>query len=538
MPTLAMYDVMKIQDFVFNSNKTKENCGASIIVQKVFEDGFDKILKGNAFKDWKKPPLDFRMTLENPPDIEVIYIGGGNALIAFKDEKLAIETTQKLSQRVLEQSGGMLQFSVAYQDFDFNAAYDAVKEDLIKKLKMNKACRTYSYPMLGIGITKLGITDGLPAVNQDDKEFLSASAELKRSAFRNSSGYLTKKLSKSYDFETEFDKLGQKEGENYIAVVHIDGNNMGKTLEKLVTGTADVKEAVPMMREFSYKLDQTFVDVFITIVEKLKKNQSDPDFRNKFYIKDEDKLRIRPIVLNGDDVTFVCAGKLGITLAEHFLQELDKRSPMKLDVNNKDVPLSACAGVAIVKSHFPFYRAYELAEELCKSAKEKGKIVANKTKREVGSWIDYHIVYSGVTTRLSELREHAYKVPGLNDASPLEYTGSESKISTAQYNLLWRPWCVAGHVDPKYQWQNLKNIHDDFKKYWSRSRLKTLRNTMIKSEDDVESLLEHYGSRGYNLPKFQAADKPFPKNNQTPYFDALELLDFFVELKEEQGGEQ
>ena len=39
-------------------------------------------------------------------------------------------------------------------------------------------------------------------------------------------------------FPSELDKLGQKETENYIAVVHIDGNNMGKKFADLTTLSA------------------------------------------------------------------------------------------------------------------------------------------------------------------------------------------------------------------------------------------------------------------------------------------------------------
>lgn len=533
MPMLAMYDVLKIQDFVFNSNKTKENCGASIIVQKIFEEGIDIVLNGNAFKNWSVPPYEFRMLSGNPPDAEVIYVGGGNALVAFKDRESAIDMTQQLSKFVLEQSGGMLQFSVAYQEFSTKAIFQNVKEEMIKQLKTNKASKRYSYPMLGIGITRLAMPDGLPATKEENKEFYSKSAALKRKAFDDSKDYFRKKLGENYDFQTEFDKLGQKEGENYIAVVHIDGNNMGAKLEDLTRDSKDFAAAVPILREFSHKLDQTFIETFIAIVDKLQQGLKIPDFFSKFNIVD-DKIIIRPIVLNGDDVTFVCAGKLGITLVEHFLLELSKRSPIKLK-HADDIPISACAGVAIVKSHFPFYRAYELAEELCKSAKEKGKIVAKLAGHEieVGSWLDYHVVYSGVTTRLPELRENAYKVHGMDPADILKFSnnGNEEQLSFTRYNLLWRPWCVIGDVDQEYKWQDLKTIHCQFRKDWTRSRLKTLRNTLIKSEQDVISLLAHYNSRGYFLPEFEGKKEPFPSNNQTPYFDALELLDFFFELE-------
>ena len=77
----------------------------------------------------------------------------------------------------------------------------------------------------------------------------------------------------------------------------------------------------------------------------------------------EERLPFRPIVFGGDDVTFVCEGRLGLPLAAHYLTRLAS------EILPDGDPLYARAGIAIVKTHYPFARAYELAGRLGDSAK-------------------------------------------------------------------------------------------------------------------------------------------------------------------------
>jgi hypothetical protein len=49
--------------------------------------------------------------------------------------------------------------------------------------------------------------------------------------------------------------------------------------------------------------------------------------------------------------------------------------------------LAACAGIAVVKLHFPFHRAYELAEDLLKSA----KMVKRNVKQVPCCALDFHV---------------------------------------------------------------------------------------------------------------------------------------------------
>jgi hypothetical protein len=106
------------------------------------------------------------------------------------------------------------------------------------------------------------------------------------------------------------------------------------------------------------------------------------------------------------------------------------------------------------------------------------------------------------------------------------------------YNLLWRPWCVSGDFEEKYKWKALKQILDYFKdnNKWSRSKLKKLRNQSIKSEADIHMMLTELKSREKELPEFDGkGKKDYFRDRQCPYFDALELLDFYQKIPGREG---
>ena len=68
--------------------------------------------------------------------------------------------------------------------------------------------------------------------------------------------------------------------------------------------------------------------------------------------------RDRALVFGGDDVTFVCDGRLGLSLATLYAREFAAETAKRPECG----PLTARAGIAIVKTHYPFARAYALAD--------------------------------------------------------------------------------------------------------------------------------------------------------------------------------
>ncbi|MBP5435432.1 hypothetical protein J6Z39_06400 [bacterium] len=150
---------------------------------------------------------------------------------------------------------------------------------------------------------------------------------------------------------------------NFIAVVHADGNGLGQFLQ-------DQKENKDFdIKTFSKTLDDCTVTSARTAFEYIKQNY-----------KDSDKYPFRPIVLGGDDFTFICKAKDAVEFTKKFIQEFEKNTQdKKLDQKDGNM-FTVCAGIAFVKKNYPMHFAYELAESLCSLAKGKAK----NLKREKG----------------------------------------------------------------------------------------------------------------------------------------------------------
>jgi hypothetical protein len=223
-------------------------------------------------------------------------------------------------------------------------------------------------------------------------------------------------------------------------------------------------------------------------------------------------LPFRPLVYGGDDVTFVCDGRLGLALAVYYLQQFEKES-----TNLPGGPAYACAGVAIVKTHYPFARAYNLAEDLCRSAKRFVREQKEAGKGD-GSAIDWHIAASGRGDSISAIREREYKTHNddLLSLRPLLCTRQDDSLRT---------WWVVEQA----AWQ-LKYTNS-----WRerRNKVMALRETLRQGRENVAQFLTRYGLA--QLPELDT-DQPGESrkngfhNGRCLYFDAIEALDIFLPL--------
>ena len=534
---LAVYDITGIQNFIFATNRLRENLGGSIIVKKASEDLLKDTIKDKCKNTLEK--IESKDIRWNDHEAVIVYLGGGNALVIFNELEKAIEITKALSEEILELSGGLLSFNVAYEKINLNnfrGDYNNVFANLI--VKKNSFVKTT--PLLGIGITKAELSSGLPVqyVDIKSREYLSFATKSKRE--KNDSKHFDYLLTevKNYVFPLQFEDLGQKVGDNYISVVHIDGDSIGKTIHEFLNEPIDdYGFSLYRMSKFSRELNEIYTCALKLVIKDLAKSLESNEFKENFKLKLVNSainyLPIRPIILKGDDITFITNGKLGVNLAAMYLKKL---SELELNVLGKQIPLSASAGVAIVKTTFPFDRAYTLAEELCKSAKKKGKIIQVKNNlSNRGFWLDFHIIQSGFTSDLNETRKTQYTLQGVPD--PDDLTAKDNKLIYKQNKLLWRPWCVVGDpkLPSKYSWKNLTSLIQGFlssEDKWPRSKVKKLQHLLTGSNEEVNHFILRMGSRGVKLPPFQNEFKRF-YDNVTPYFDALELLDYYLPQMEE-----
>ena len=240
-------------------------------------------------------------------------------------------------------------------------------------------------------------------------------------------------------------------------------------------------------------------------------------------------LPIRPLLLGGDDITFVCDGRIALELATEALtlfEQMDALAALKGKIR-------ACAGVALVKTHAPFSRAYDLAESLCISAKK----LLRKNEKEDWSALDWHIGLNSPTETLSALRQRQYRVP-------LE--GQEIQ----NYILTCRPYLLRQYeglrTDPSWEWLIEDVLSPDGKGFrtsnprntpnWQahRSKLKTLREIVREGSSEVA---EAFQTWKVAHPLLALPDKM--KNGfigqETPLLDAVELLDIHFPLYSPRG---
>ena len=190
-----------------------------------------------------------------------------------------------------------------------------------------------------------------------------------------------------YAFPSEFEKLGQRETEDYMAIVHIDGNNMGEKFRDCSTLT----KRKNMSRAVYWKTVLAFCMLLADILGDYAAMHKHLSLEEA----DDGKmlLPIRPIVLGGDDMTFVCTAKYALSFTRTIMEALN------------DLGIDTCGGVSILPTAYPFFRGYEIAEQLCGAAKSKMRAM-----REEGSscWLDFAILHGEQPPTLEQIREQQY----------------------------------------------------------------------------------------------------------------------------------
>ena len=193
-----------------------------------------------------------------------------------------------------------------------------------------------------------------------------------------------------------------------VAVIHIDGNGVGGVMRRLdevlsekgrgalrrelevAEGSGDALRTFVL--EISERLDAAVKLAFRSAWERVAKlARKDAEDSNKQYTA----IPVVPVILGGDDVTVITSGDYALPFAAAYLryyEEATRSDPILCYLTppeGQDTgPMTAAAGVAIVKRNFPFHIAYELAEKLVGRAKKVGK-----TAQPPCSTLDYHVLF-------------------------------------------------------------------------------------------------------------------------------------------------
>ncbi len=360
--------VQGIQGFIFQTNTLAEIAGASALVEDVCTQAFEEFAPGGA--NIIGAAGNIKHLFDNREDCE-------RAVLRFPRKIMEMAPGITISQAVVEMDGD-----------DFCAAVELLEQKL--RIQRNR-------PSTGIqqGLTALkrAPKTGLPAESSIKGELADSSTTAKMGAADE--GQLCDKAfgpdeagKRTYPKDTSL-----MTGENdWIAIIHADGNGLGKVVQK-------VGRNLEEYRDFSQKLDEC------------TKNAAREAFRATTYTG-EKIVPIRPVVLGGDDLTLICRADIAIPYAETFMREFERQTELHLgamlerhQVFNGENKLTCCAGIAYVKSSYPFYYGYELAVALCDQAKKDAK---NDKLPESGlapSCLMFHKVQDSFIESFDEIRK-------------------------------------------------------------------------------------------------------------------------------------
>ena len=327
--------VQGIQSFIFKTNELRDIAGASELVEKICTTLFLETLGKQNEKKWKD-------------DHQVIAAAGNVKYILNEEEcRKAVRFFPKAV--MCEAPGITISQAVVEMGGNFKNSINLLEKKLHE---------TRNRPAIPINLGLLGMLraprTGLPAIDYKDGNPIDEATRAK-----NNNNELRQLCKKSFGFDVKHDQIAYDikdltNGNDWIAIIHADGNGLGRVVQEVGCDKEKYKQ-------FSKNLDEA---------TKMSAQAAFNAVKNKF---DNNKhIPIRPVVLGGDDMTAIIRGSLACDYVKKYLAEFEYNTKEKLDglLPNGMKHLSACAGIAFIKSSYPFYYGYNLAEELCGEAKK------------------------------------------------------------------------------------------------------------------------------------------------------------------------
>lgn len=349
-------EVSQKQSYIFASKKLRENAERSEDIAYVTGSAFFRETAAELYRE----------------EDNLVYSGGGHTVLQFASGEQATAFARRVTEAVLRRYAG-LELFVRQLPYDAARTPGENLKELSAALERKKALRRTGFRQLSFGVEALDGESFSPRVHGE--------SPVRRPRQNGGSA-----PPEGWEFPAEFEKLAG--ADNFIAVIHIDGNAMGKRVDRVYRRFGqDWESCRAGLQRFSRSIQRDFEQAFLETAEEAARQ----------FPELAPALPVRPVILAGDDVCFVSAGSIGLECARIFLERLAARTNSEDQEN-----YSACAGVALVHTKFPFHRAYDLAEELCTSAKRFGAALDPDGRV---SAMDWHIEFGQLKDSLAELRE-------------------------------------------------------------------------------------------------------------------------------------
>jgi len=519
---LVLIETSGNQAFIFATNKLRENVGASELTSQV---GTNFVLDAVCQCDGRVPdhPQDPSSYAEigNTNPVEIILAVSGKALLLVNNQKQGRELVQQITLRALKEAPGLeVCGAVGNDEFDVN---DETSDTLHQKIRdiherlqktrsrlTGAAARFPRLPIVaecassGLPAARMpNCQDRLPDEEQTSPYSAQTFAKLRARDFweerRDKTLQRHSSSAKLPAATTELEGLGY----DWLGIVHADGNGLGKVFldfNKRIQSESNgnplsARDYITKLRAFSLALNDCTEKAFCESLGVLRPRQG--------------FTPIVPLVLGGDDLTVVCDGRQALQFTKRFLDEFE-RATREHEGIRPIMPngVTSCAGVAIVKPHFPFFAGYQLAEELLKSAKREKPCSA----------IDYHILYDASGPDLERIRR-------------------ELTVDQGRTVLVARPYITSETGPPNRTWSKLadriqavRQTDDEGRRLLPTRMLHDLRESLFLGREAAESRLELVRNRYSELDRLLVNQRLYWNEGEryvTGLLDAIDTSEFW-----------
>jgi hypothetical protein len=553
---LVLLETSGNQHYIFSTNKLRENVGAS---QLTYLAGTQFVLEvveaiGGPKGLWSDRSIELRANLSDPDknvpinrsqtQAEVILATSGKALVLVKDNDTAKKLVEKVTLHALKEAPGLDLCGVVSKVFDWDKEplHEIVKS-VHNRYEEVRASRTSPQERFQLfPIIELCLSSGLPAADavEEGEDILACSRTslAKRKRFDPWFKRIQRLIEDTgFKLVRNIDKL--EKDLNWIAVVHGDGNGLGQIMLKFHEH-ADTRDAsknrdyVDKLRRFSLALEGCTEEAFKTALSVFPPSK-------------KGQLPLVPLILGGDDLTVVCHGAYAIPFTRRFLQEFESQTARR-DNFDSIIPeiadkalgadhLSACAGIAITKPHFPFHSGYDLAEALLGSAKTVKKQVQGKKGPYPCSAIDFHALYDASGVDFDVIRARLQVDDGNTLLTAKPYVVTSMTDAWVKSVVEGCDWAKAHHIDELDRRIEAITAEEEGRRKLPNSQLHDLREGLFLGYEGADArmkLMRHrYADQGLNELLESREPEPslfrvYPEGKRkNRLLDAMDVVEFW-----------
>lgn len=525
MPVITLVDVLRVQSFIFATNRLIDVvAGSNLVADATSRDLLTHFGHG----------------------VRVVTAAGGNAVLEFDDEPQARDWTAAYSRTLIEEFPG-LEAAVVHRSIADGEPWLTAYQDAQQRLARRKLALPPDAATPGLSVTAECVETRAVATDRfrrtaDVPEVPVSATVARRRKLQHEAGperwleHVPNGRPSGWPdgwqlaLTRQTDELGRTESElSLVGIVHIDGNSVGGAIREALEAAAPGGNATVRQRfeALSQEIDNAVQDalkaVFEAIVNRLDvrtdaggqrkpwiwSTRLNKGFRLHSNRDDHVVLPIRPVVAAGDELTFVCDGRIALSAARIALESLRGRA-----TTDGHLPLGACAGIALIKSHAPFARGYDLAERLCRGAKRE----VERHGLSPGFALDWHVGYATPLESVEAIRGRQYSSV---------YQGGAG-------DLTMRPYIVEPGRAHSFNWLDDEVVTGGLMgPGWSgrRNKVKELRTLAREGPDAVRQALDAWRITAdvQGLPG--GLDPDGFSGRRTWLLDAAELLDLHVSLQ-------